>query len=59
MDKVSEKVTPKNCYANPSRPYISLFLALGCYLSIYQNKFKQDSDKLLKILRTKLDEGIH
>ena len=45
-DKKGEKVTPKNCYANPKRPYISMFLALGCYLCIFQNKFKRDSDKL-------------
>ena len=47
-DKKGEKVTPKNCYANPSRPLVSLFLALGCYLSIFQNKFKRDSDKIFR-----------
>jgi hypothetical protein len=46
MDKAGEKVTPKNCYTNPSRSYISMYRALGCYLSIYQNKLKRDSDKL-------------
>lgn len=47
-DKKGENVTPKNCYANPSKPYISMFLALGCYLSIFQNKFKRNSDKLFQ-----------
>ena len=47
-DKKGEKVTPKNCYSNPARPFISLFLALGCYLCINQNKFKRNSDKLFQ-----------
>ena len=34
MDKKREKVTPKNCYANPARPDICIFLALGCYISV-------------------------
>jgi hypothetical protein len=41
MDKKGEKVTPKNCYANPAKPDICMFLALGCYISINQNKFSQ------------------
>ena len=45
-DQTGENVSPKHCYANPNRPFINLFLALGCYLSIFQNKFKRESDKL-------------
>ena len=44
IDKKGKKVTAKNCYANPSRPLVSVFLALGCYLYIFQNKFKRESD---------------
>jgi len=44
MDKKGEKVTPKNCYANPARPDICIFLALGCYISVNQNKFNRKSD---------------
>ena len=47
-DKSGEKVTPKNCYTNPSKPYISMFLSLGCYLCIFQNKLKRVSDKLFQ-----------
>lgn len=46
MDKKGEKVSPKNCYANPKRPFVCIFLAIGCYLSIFQNRFKRASDKL-------------
>lgn len=45
-DKTGAKVSPKHCYSNPRRPFISMNLALGCYLSIFQNKFDRTSDKL-------------
>ena len=48
MDKKREKVTPKNCYANPARPDICIFLALGCYISVIQNKFSRKSDKIFQ-----------
>ena len=45
-DKKGEKVTPKNIYSNPAKPFVSFNLALGCYLCLNQNKFKRDSDKI-------------
>ena len=39
-DRKGEKTTPKHCYANPKKPLVNLFLALGIYLSVYQNKFE-------------------
>jgi len=38
-DRKGEKTTEKHCYANPNNQYICLFLAFGCYLSIFQQKF--------------------
>ncbi len=36
----------KKCYANPKRLFVCIFLAIRCYLSIFQNRFKRASDKL-------------
>ena len=47
-DRKGEKTTPKTCYANPARPFISMFLALGIYLSVYQTKFSKDDDKIFQ-----------
>ena len=38
-DRKGEKTTEKHCYANPKNQYICLFLAFGCYLCIFQQKF--------------------
>ena len=38
-DRKGEKTTEKHCYANPLKPKICLFLAFGCYLCIFQQKF--------------------
>jgi hypothetical protein len=48
MDKKGERVTLKNCYGNPARPNIYIFLALGCYMSIHQNLFSQKSDTIFQ-----------
>ena len=48
MNKKGEKVTPKNCYANPAMPDICMFVALGCYISVNQNNFSQKSDKIFQ-----------
>ncbi|KAL7445325.1 hypothetical protein ACHAXM_009710 [Skeletonema potamos] len=45
-DQTEKKVSPKNCYANPLRPEISFFLAMGCYLCINQDRYDRDSDKI-------------
>jgi hypothetical protein len=45
-DKAVDNITPKNYYANPKDGTICMFLALGCYLALNQEKFKQASDKI-------------
>jgi hypothetical protein len=39
-DKARDNVMPKNCYANPKDDTACMFLALGCYLALNQEKFK-------------------
>ena len=48
-DKAGENVTPKNCYANPKDGTVCMFLALGCYLALNQEKFKRVSDKIFPL----------
>ena len=48
MDKKGEKVSPKNCYANPTKPETCIALALGVYLCVNQSKFNRVSDKLFQ-----------
>jgi hypothetical protein len=45
MDKSGQLVQTKNCYANPQTPYLCLYLALGCWLSINSESF-ETTDKL-------------
>jgi hypothetical protein len=45
-DKAGDYVTPKNCYANPKDDIVCVFLVIGCYLALNQEKFKQVSDKI-------------
>ncbi len=47
-DQTGQRVSPKNCYTNPNRPELSLFLAMGCYLCINQNRYEEggNSDKI-------------
>lgn len=45
-DQHGKKVSPKNCYANPLKPHISFFLAMGCYLAINQDRYDRDKDKI-------------
>jgi hypothetical protein len=45
-DKADENIMSKNCYANPNDGTVCLFLALGCYLALNQEKFKRVSDKI-------------
>ena len=33
-DKTGEFVQEKNCYANPLKPHVCFFLALGCWISL-------------------------
>ncbi|KAK1734876.1 hypothetical protein QTG54_014336 [Skeletonema marinoi] len=40
--------TEKHCYANSENPFICLFLALGCYLRIFQQKFDRDCNKVFR-----------
>ncbi len=44
--KAGDNVTPKNCYANSKDGTVCMFLALGCYLALNHEKFKQASDKI-------------
>jgi len=48
-DKAGDNVTPKNCYANPKDGKVCIFLALGCYLALNQEKFKRASDKIFRL----------
>ena len=43
-----KKYSPKNVYANPDRPFISFFLAMGCYLCINQDRYDRRSDKIFR-----------
>ena len=43
-DKKGVKTSPKNCYANPFDATVNLFLALGCYLCLNQDKYEDDKD---------------
>jgi hypothetical protein len=39
-DKTGEFVQEKNCYANPFKPHLCFFLALGCWISLNADKLK-------------------
>lgn len=41
MDKTGEFVQEKNCYSNPFNPFVCIFTALGCYLSIYSETLEK------------------
>jgi hypothetical protein len=41
-DQGGKRCTPKNCYANPFKPTICLYLALGCYLCFVSNGWTED-----------------
>ena len=43
-DKKGDKTSPKNCYANPFDALLNLFLALGCYICLNQDKYDHDKD---------------
>jgi len=46
-DRAGEHTTEKHCYANPLNPFVCLFLAMGCYLCINQQKYEQNSSNSL------------
>ena len=48
-DKAGEFTHEKNCYANPKDATVCMFFALGCYLSLNQEKFKRGSDKIFRL----------
>jgi hypothetical protein len=48
MDKSGEFVQTKNCYANPKTPYLCLYLALGCWLSINSESFETTEKLFVK-----------
>jgi hypothetical protein len=48
MDKSGEFVQAKNCYANPKTPYLCLYLALGCWLSINSESFATTEKLFIK-----------
>jgi hypothetical protein len=41
MDKTGEFVQENNCYSNPFNPFVCVFTALGCYLSIYSEMLEK------------------
>ena len=47
-DKTGENISPKNCYANPLKPDICMFLALGCYLCVNRDMFDRADDKIFR-----------
>ena len=47
-DKTGENTSPKNCYANPYQPIVCFFLALGCYLCLFQDKFQRGTDMIFR-----------
>lgn len=47
-DKTGENTSPKNCYANPFQPLVCLFLALGCNLCLFQDKFNRKTDFIFR-----------
>ncbi|KAK1746052.1 hypothetical protein QTG54_002659 [Skeletonema marinoi] len=51
-DQSGEFVQEKNCYANPQTPYLCLYLALGCYMSINSESF-ESTEKLFVKSNTK------
>ena len=52
-DRTGEKTSEKHCYANPKNQFVCLFLAMGCYLSIFQQKFeKKDKNSGEKLFRS-------
>ena len=48
MDSSGERVHPKNCYANPYCPSISMFLALGVYFMLYPEQYESTDCLFLK-----------
>jgi len=40
-DKTGEFVQEKNCYANPHKPELCLFLALGCHISLNAERLEK------------------
>ena len=47
-DQAGENTSPKNCYANPYEPLHCMFLALGCYLCINDEKYNRKSDLIFQ-----------
>ena len=43
-DKTGEKLMPKNIFGNPSNYLLCFFCAMGCYLTINNSKFTENSD---------------
>jgi hypothetical protein len=48
MDKTGEFVQEKHCYSNPYNPFVCIFTALGCYLSIYSETLEK-TEKLFHV----------
>jgi hypothetical protein len=48
MDKSGKFVQTKNCYANPQRPYLCLYLALGSWMSINSESFETTEKLFVK-----------
>lgn len=47
-DRTGEKTSEKHCYANPKNQFVCLFLAMGCYICIFQQRFKNSGEKLFR-----------
>ena len=51
-DQAGEKFSPKNCYANPNKPTVCFFLALGCYLCVDRDNYSQSENSFKNKERT-------
>ena len=47
-DKTGEFIQEKNCYANPLKPHLCFFLALGCWISIMSESLECTEKLFLK-----------
>lgn len=52
-DQKGEKVTPKNCFANPFDHVVCIFTALGCYLSVNNGRWSRSRFTIFRNAETR------
>lgn len=52
-DQKGEKVTPKNCFANPFDHVVCIFTALGCYFSVNNGRWSRSRFTIFRNAQTK------